>query len=147
MYDYSTYSGRIKAHTGQRLKGLEQNRERVSLLFYNAPPLRFEVSGDCCSSSWIEHLEQPPDLDGAIFLGVEDSEAVPWDDHECKECRHEERWDRDHDCDACGHDSLSVYNTRFLTDRGAIVVEYRNDSNGYYGGRLGLVEEDDEDED
>ena len=144
---YGDYDGRIKAHVGQQLKGLEHNQERVSLLFYNTRPLRFEASGDCCSSSWIEHLEQPSDLDGAIFLGVEDSDAVPWDGHECKACEHYKGWDKGHDCGACGHDTLQVYNTRFLTDRGAIVVEYRNDSNGYYGGSLDLVEEDDEDED
>lgn len=72
------------------------------------------VQGDCCSSSWIEHLEAPNDIAGATITGLTDSGSV--------EVTH-----ADHEC-------LQVYNTAIQTTRGEIVIEYRNSSNGYYGG-------------
>ena len=33
-------------------------------------------------------------------------------------------------------DSLQFYGCKISTDRGEIVIDYRNDSNGYYGGNL-----------
>jgi hypothetical protein len=35
-----------------------------------------------------------------------------------------------------GQEDNKVYNTRFRTDRGDIVLEYRNSSNGDFGGEL-----------
>lgn len=75
----------------------------------------FGVEGDCCSRSWIEHLTVPDDVDGAELVTVTES-MMETDDHE--------------------HECLKVYSTTFRTNRGDIVVEYRNSSNGYYGGWL-----------
>lgn len=95
--------------------------EKLTLSFQDGSERSFGVEGDCCSMSWIEHLELPGSVEGAVIQRVEDSEGVPWDGHVC---------------DACGHECLAVYNTKFYTDKGTIVLEYRNDSNGYYGGYL-----------
>jgi hypothetical protein len=95
---------------------LDTARDRITFKFQDGFERSFGVEGDCCSSSWIEHLEMPNDIAGATLLEVEDVGAGEIDspDHEC----------------------LQVYNTRFKTDRGEIVLEYRNSSNGYYGGYL-----------
>lgn len=82
----------------------------------------FEVEGDCCSHSWIEHLEMPGDISGATLLSVEDSAPITQDHDEHDETN--------------GGDCISVYNTSFKTDKGEIILEYRNSSNGYYGGYL-----------
>jgi hypothetical protein len=37
--------------------------------------------------------------------------------------------DADHEC-------LTVYQTHFRTERGDVTLEFRNSSNGYYGGYL-----------
>ena len=77
--------------------------------------LRGTPEGDCCSSSWIESVEcdAPP---GALFVGsLEDDPDLPVPD-----------W----------HDGAErkVYFGTLLTDRGRIIWEMRNESNGYYGG-------------
>lgn len=113
---------------------LDDDRDRVLFRFQDGSDRSYGVEGDCCSHSWIEHLEMPSDFKGAKILSVEDGGGVAWDNHECVQS------ERDDDYrvtkEGCGHDSLSVYNTLFKTDKGTIVLEYRNDSNGYYGGYL-----------
>lgn len=98
---------------------LDKGRDVITFTFQDGFERRFSVEGDCCSSSWIEHLEMPPDIVGATLLSVEDSAPITQDHAE--------------------HDDggeISVYNTSFKTDRGEIVLEFRNSSNGYYGGWL-----------
>jgi hypothetical protein len=113
---------------------LAEDKSTITFTFENGTEAVFRAEGDCCSSSWIEHLDVPPDAIGEKLIGIADGGAVPWDGHECTP--------RKEDADGyaygneCGHDSLSVYNTRFRTAKGDIVLEYRNDSNGYYGGYL-----------
>jgi hypothetical protein len=106
---------------GKKLAGvrLNQSRTRVTFEFKDGHARTFGVEGDCCSSSWIEHLELPNRIDGATLLSVEDSAPITQDHAE-------------HDDDG----EISVYNTAFKTDCGEIVLEYRNSSNGYYGGYL-----------
>lgn len=91
---------------------------------------RYRVEGDCCSRSWIEHLTVPPDVAGATILRVTDSEGVDATPEQVAEsnARPENR--------EYGVDSLLVYQSAIETTRGAVVIEYRNDSNGYYGGYL-----------
>lgn len=101
---------------GKKLVRLEQRgSEGFSLHFADGTEARFDVFGDCCSSSWIEHLETPVDLEGATLMAV----SSAWMD--TKEN---------------AYDVVKSYETTFVTDRGAISVEYRNSSNGYYGGNL-----------
>lgn len=113
---------------------LDGEADRIRFTFQDGSERSYGVEGDCCSSSWIEHLEMPNDIKGAVIQSVEDGGGVPWDNHECVQTE----YDRDYKVvkEGCGHDSLAVYNTRFSTNKGAIVLEYRNDSNGYYGGYL-----------
>lgn len=101
---------------------LSADRTHVTFGFLDGGERVFSVEGDCCSHSWIEHLEMPPNVEGATLLSVEDSAPISQDHAE-----HDEE---------NGGDSISVYNTAFRTDRGEIVLEYRNSSNGYYGGFL-----------
>lgn len=98
---------------------LDKGRDVITFAFQDGFERRFSVEGDCCSHSWIEHLEMPNDIVGATLLSVDDSAPVTQDHNE--------------------HDDggeIQVYNTVFATDRGEIVLEYRNSSNGYYGGYL-----------
>jgi hypothetical protein len=91
----------------------------VTFTFEDGFERAFSTEGDCCSSSWIEHLEMPNDIVGATLLSVEHSAPITQDHPE-------------HD----DNGEIQVYNTSFKTDRGEIVLEYRNSSNGYYGGYL-----------
>jgi len=112
---------------------LEKEKSEITFNFQDGSSRKFGVEGDCCSTSWIEHLEMPDSIDGAIISSVEDGDGVPFDGHECKPKPGE---DAEYGSKECGHDHLQVYNTKFHTDKGDIILEYRNDSNGYYGGSL-----------
>lgn len=102
---------------------LSPDKSRILFMFKDGHSQAFSVKGECCSDSWIEHLEMPGDIDGATFLSAEESDTIT-QDHS------------DHDDNEGGYQSISVYNTVFHTDRGDIVLEFRNSSNGYYGGYL-----------
>jgi len=96
---------------------VSDDKERVVFAFADGSEARFRVEGDCCSSSWIEHVDVPPAAIGQELTGVNDALAE----------RREEREN---------YEVLQVYKTTFHTACGDIVLEYRNSSNGYYGGYL-----------
>lgn len=77
--------------------------------------LRGTPEGDCCSQSWIENVECDAPH-GALFVGlIDDDPELPvpeWHDG----------------------DERRVYFGTFITDKGRITWEMRNESNGYYGG-------------
>lgn len=108
----------------------ELGGEEMELILEGGEVASFYVEGDCCSRSWIEHVEAPPDLDGATLSDLVEMDG-PGDDCEaerlCSRCSLLPEADRYHDC-------VKSYMVRFRTDRGDISVEFRNDSNGYYGG-------------
>jgi len=110
--------------------------DRISFAFQDGSEAVFDVEGDCCSSSWIEHLELPGEVNGAVVLSVEDSDAV---DATENDALNPLGGTSDDEYRSREHESLQVYHTRINTDRGEIVLEYRNSSNGYYGGYLSEV--------
>ena len=78
------------------------------------------VDADCCSYTWIEHIELPALGFPAVVVSVEDldmPEQPPSQFHK-------------------DPDVLAYYGCKIVTDRGELVIDYRNDSNGYYGGSL-----------
>lgn len=92
------------------------DKERLTFTFQGGAVAVFRAEGDCCSSTWIEHLTVPDDVAGSAIEAVVEGEST--------EEQHPE------------HDCLQTYKTSFRTAKGDIVVEYRNSSNGYYGGYL-----------
>ena len=111
---------------GKKIVSITRDKEanEITFIFEGGLSKRLGVTGP---SSWIEHLEMPPDVVGATIQSVDEPEMAPWDQHECSG---EVDYSR-----PCGH-VLAFYHTRFRTDKGDVVLEYRNDSNGYYGGSL-----------
>jgi len=70
------------------------------------------ADGDCCSHSWIAELQGIDQLLDSPVVSVEDI-AMPG-----------------------GTDELQCYGCRLTTEKGFAVIDYRNESNGYYGGNL-----------
>lgn len=87
-------------------------------------PVIARADGGCCSSTWIEALDMPAFLLGTI-RAVEDIEmpdAVPKvEDREME--------------------VIAYYGCKITTDKGSCVIDYRNESNGYYGGNLAWDDE------
>jgi len=73
--------------------------------------------GDCCSSTWIESVELPALGFPAKVIAVGDLDMPNLGD-------------------LPGCDVVAYYGFKIITDKGEIIIDYRNDSNGYYGGDL-----------
>lgn len=110
---------------GKKIAGVKVSSDQSTIIFtfQDGFSRSFGVAGDCCSYSWIEHLEMPTSVEGATLTGAYDSAPITQDHSE-------------HDEEKSTDPHIQVYNTVFTTDRGEIVLEYRNSSNGYYGGYL-----------
>ena len=78
----------------------------------NGDPIIATADGDCCSHTWIEGLDMPIYLLGKV-VSVEDLMLGGDDSGE-----------------------LKFYGCKITTDKGVCVIDYRNSSNGYYGGDL-----------
>lgn len=101
-------------HRPIRAIEISLDKERITFHFTDGD-IYFETEGDCCSRSWIEHITIPPDIAGAEITATTE---LPTTDH------------------ADGWAHIQVYQTAFATNKGEIILEYRNASNGYYGGWL-----------
>lgn len=103
---------------GKRLRSvsLSGDKQLITFVEEDGTSHLFRAEGECCSQSWIEHLELPEPVDGVCVTAVDDSGCVDRKDLP------------DH--------LLQVYSTTVRTNRGDIAIEYRNSSNGYYGGYL-----------
>lgn len=75
----------------------------------------YGCEGDCCSSSWFEHVSGVPQLIGHTVISAQtiDMPDIPKEQQ------------RDEDI---------AYGYQLTTDKGHFLVEMRNSSNGYYGG-------------
>ena len=107
------------------ITGVEIASDNKAMRFVidDAEPIVAKADGDCCSSSWIEHVELPAAGFPAKVLAVDEIQLPGSNDN-----------DGEHEC-------LAVYGLKITTDKGEIVVDYRNSSNGYYGGSLSWPDE------
>lgn len=77
--------------------------------------------GDCCSESWIEHIEGV----GALFGTIKSVEEIVISDS----------WTTDDDL-------LQIYAFKITTDKGVCTIDFRNRSNGFYGGEMTYLSKD-----
>lgn len=111
---------------GKTITGVQIADDKKALRFEVAggEPIVAKCDGDCCSRTWIESVEGADALPGEEVLAVEDI-AMPGQEY-------------DEDKFEC----LQFYGCKITTKRGACVIDYRNESNGYYGGSLEWPGED-----
>lgn len=108
---------------GKVLTGIKIAKDRQALLFQTTEgDMLVNVDADCCSHSWVENVELPALGFPATVTAVDDL-GLPEDYYKRHPGPPEE-------------ESLSLYGCKITTDRGEIVIDYRNESNGYYGGNL-----------
>lgn len=96
----------------------------VLLTLSNEPDIVLTPYGDCCSTTWIESIDLTEPLLYAVIKKIEDID-MPDGPH----------------VGTINHpnvDVVSYYGLRITTNKGISVIDYRNDSNGYYGGYLEL---------
>jgi hypothetical protein len=106
---------------GKKVESVWLNEDSDHLLFKtNGGDFCFYCVGECCSHSWIESIE-----DIESILGNEITEIV---EHDISSGETEE------------HECLDVMNYDIKSLKGTCTIDFRNSSNGYYGGSLDKIE-------
>lgn len=104
---------------GKTITAIEIAADKLALRFIlSNSECVVNVDADCCSHTWIEEVELPALGFPAIVTAVEDLSLDRPDEGEH------------------GDSVIAFYGCKITTDRGEIVIDYRNESNGYYGGSL-----------
>ncbi len=120
------YNARAMAQlVGKTVTSVELNASKDYLRLRTAEgaALEFFAEGDCCSHSWIENMENVASLLGGTVTDAEDVDVG----------------------DTIVEDEHSVYIKRYgvklyVTGRPPFLLEFRNSSNGYYGGSLEITD-------
>lgn len=106
---------------GKTIVGMKISAEKDALLFEveGGGQLMAIVDGDCCSTSWVEAVELPALGFPFTITAVENLEL-----------NKDGVWNED------GYEFVQFYGSKVSTDKGDMVIDYRNESNGYYGGDI-----------
>ena len=90
------------------------------------------ADGDCCSHSWIEEVQNVEQLIGTAVVSVEDVDLPEPTKTPTKSEYGGEVENR------YGHyeEEMQYYGCKITTQKGYALIDYRNSSNGYYGGNL-----------
>jgi len=117
-----------RALIGKRIVGYElaNDGDWITFQIADGPPVTLRAEGDCCSISWIESLDAPDALCGTV-QSIENVDLP--DQGNVGTAKHP-------DID----EVVSYYGLKITTNNGVCTIDYRNDSNGYYGGSLELDE-------
>ena len=84
-------------------------------------PIVARADGDCCSNSWIEEVQGLGQLLGSPVVCVEDIGDMP--------TKEGNRY-------GYSEEEMTYYGCKITTENGYALIDYRNSSNGYYGGSL-----------
>lgn len=111
----------MKELIGKTIIKLEIGSDDTTLVFTDSLGNQYFYNsyGDCCSSTWFSHITGIHN-----FLGHEVNNTVEKEERDPTETEYKEGQ----------YDVLRIYGYTLETDKGRCDVEFRNDSNGYYGG-------------
>ena len=103
---------------GKTINKVEISEDRMALRFLCEDGGHIALTdAECCSHTWVEHVETPGLGFPCTVLEVVDLDMPP-------------------EMETEGGDYVKFYGLALRTDRGELKIEYRNASNGYYGGSL-----------
>lgn len=103
---------------GKIISEIKIAADKQAILFVtNQGEIIANVDGDCCSVTWIEHIELPAmGFPAKVYYAENLNMPDLGSPNE--------------------YDVITYYGFKITTDKGVIVIDYRNESNGYYGGDL-----------
>ena len=104
---------------GRTITAFELTNDRKAMRFTLADgeTVVAKCDADCCSETWVEHIILPAQGFPATVLDAGDVDMPDLGDMP-------------------GREVVAYYGFKVTTDKGELVVDYRNGSNGYYGGNL-----------
>lgn len=95
-----------------KIKISEDNTAILFLVKEKEEPIIASTEGECCSETWIEHIELPAMGFPSKVISVTNLQL------------------------SSEHEPLKYYGCNIETDKGDITIDYRNSSEGSYGGWL-----------
>lgn len=113
-----------KIMIGKTIQRMQIASDKLAILFVTTEgeELVVRVDADCCSYTWIESIELP-------------ARGLPFTIQRIEDL------DLNSDLDTQDGE-LVFYGCKIVTDSGDMVIDYRNESNGYYGGNLSWPDDD-----
>ena len=118
----------MKEIIGKKINKIEMQGDTI-LVFTDSENVQYvyETYGDCCSYSWFSNITGIQNLIGCIVNLV--TEREEFTDFEQRKAESEYLKQNGSEPDA-----LSLYGYSIKTKKGTCDIEFRNESNGYYGG-------------
>ncbi len=118
---FESYDG-LKPLAGETIKEVLLSGDGEYMAFVTEDDtFVFHMDGDCCSRSWVEHTSGLHELIGKEVLRIGSVDMSEFDKRAS-----EDEWD----------DFIRHYKEFLKTRAGQFDIEYRNSSNGYYGGEI-----------
>jgi hypothetical protein len=102
---------------------LAKDKGAIRFVLDNGTDIIARADGDCCSRSWIENVENAEALIGKPVIEATDV-------------------DLDKEDGEIDYEVIRYYGFNISTLGGTCKIDYRNSSNGYYGGNLSWGEDD-----
>lgn len=100
------------------ISSIELTKDRKAIKFNTyEEEIIAKADGDCCSDTWIETVELPALGFPAKVRAVEELSLSGNNEKN-------------------NYMLIQHYGLKIITDKGEIIIDYRNESNGYYGGSL-----------
>lgn len=116
---------------GKKLNSIKISSSKDTLVFNYEDNERMiaVLAAECCSHTWIEHCEINTSL-AAKIISIEEIEMPETPDLE-----------GNGEIDPYYGGYVQCYALKINTDKGTIQFDFRNESNGYYGGAIEFGEE------
>jgi hypothetical protein len=110
---------------GQRIEGFDVGDEEHALrIRTNGEPVYCEVDGDCCSESWFADILGAVWVQGGTVTTTRELELPQPQDGRSRQ------------------EEDSAYGYAIDTERGTVIIAFRNSSNGYYGGDMTVTDQE-----
>lgn len=131
MSDFDDNDGKVFDHlVGQAITKVEigDDGDWLRLTAFGVPYV-YMAHEECCSRSWIEHIDGVAEL----HAGIVSTENVKGE-NVTEQTRAD--WCDDDEDPTFDESLIQTYFYRLETTLGRVTIEMRNESNGYYGGEL-----------
>ncbi len=105
---------------------ISEDGAAIKFVVLGGEPIVARADGDCCSQSWIEDMQGVDQIINSPIVAVEEVGDMP----EVAGNRYDHY-----------EEEMAYYGCKITSGKGYALIDYRNSSNGYYGGSLSWGED------
>ena len=123
-YEYGTMNNLV----GKRILSVAIVGDELHFTPNDGPVIKYRTEADClCAHTWWESIDNEDALDNAVVISTENCDMP------------EEPEDPGEPEDPDDYTVIKYYGVKIHTDKGDCTIDFRNSSNGYYGGSYALI--------